>query len=72
MSERPLSPGDVVVFFDPINTTWSPMRVKNLSPGAVFVLLVDVWANEYSLGRVCDIELIRRAVWSFAGPVKAS
>lgn len=48
------------------------MRVKNLSPGAVFVLLVDVWANEYSLGRVCDIELIRRAVWSFAGPVKAS
>lgn len=45
------------------------MRVQAYTPGDIYVLLVEIWATDDSLGRVDDVELVRRAVWSFAGPV---
>lgn len=65
-----LRKGDLVVVNDPAYAgTWQPCYVNLDMASGVYVNVREFWTAEGSLGWTVDIEQVRCAVWSFAGPV---
>jgi hypothetical protein len=68
----PFQKGDLVFVHDPAYAnTWQPCYVNLDMKDDVYVNVREFWTTEGSLGWVVDILSVRRAAWSFAGPVMA-